>query len=103
MNRQVSEQVKKTITDEQAGFRTSKKTITDEQAGFRASRSTREHISNMRVLMKYQQDLHHVFVDFSKGFNKVRHKILWTGRRKYNPSTLKLTFGQYPAIHTNYS
>ncbi|GFO19047.1 endonuclease-reverse transcriptase [Plakobranchus ocellatus] len=51
------------------------KIIAEEQAGFRPGRSTVEQICNVRILMEkylqHQQELHHVFIDFKKPFDRV--------------------------------
>ena len=56
--------------------------IAEEQAGFRAGRSTTEQIFSLRILcekyLQHQQDLHQVFIDFKKTFDRVRHAALWT-------------------------
>ena len=68
------------------------KIITEEQAGFRAGRSTTEQIFNLRILcekyLQHQQDLYHVFIDFKKAFDRVRHTALWANMKKYNISNL---------------
>ena len=51
------------------------KIIAEEQAGFRARRSTTEQIFNLRYL-QHQQDLYHVFIDFTKDFDRVGHAAL---------------------------
>ena len=55
--------------------------IAEEQAGFRAGRSTAEQIFNLRILcekyLQHQQDLHHVFIDFKKAFDRVWHAAVW--------------------------
>ena len=62
--------------------------IAEEQAGFRAGRSTTEQIFNLRILgekyQQHQQNLHHVFKDFKKAFDRVWHEALWatTSMRK---------------------
>ena len=60
--------------------------IAEEQAGFRAGRSTTEQIFNLRILcekyLQHQLDFYHVFVDFKKAFNKVRHAALWATMKK---------------------
>ena len=60
----------------------------EEQAGFRAGRSTTEQIFNLRILcekyLQHQQNLYHVFTDFKKAFDRVRHEALWATMRKYN-------------------
>ena len=62
--------------------------IAEEQAGFRAGRSTTEPIYNLRILcvkyLQHQQNLYHVFTDFKKAFDRVRHAALWATMRKYN-------------------
>ena len=64
------------------------KIIAEEQAGFRPGRSTVEQICNVRILMEkylqHQQELHHVFIDFKKAFDRVWHEALWATMRKYN-------------------
>jgi hypothetical protein len=43
---------------------------------------------NVRILMEkylqHQQELHHVFIDFKKAFDRVWHEALWSTMRKYN-------------------
>ena len=67
------------------------KIITEEQAGFKAGRSTTEQIFNLHILcekyLQHQQDLCHVFIDFKKAFNRVRHAALWAIMKKHNIST----------------
>ena len=67
------------------------KIIAEEQAGFRTGRSTTEQIFNLRILCEkyhqHQQDLHHVFIDFKKAFDRVWHAALWATMKKYNIST----------------
>ena len=57
------------------------KIIAEEQADFRAGRSTTEQIFKLRILcekyLQHQQDLYHVFIDFKKAFDRVRHAALW--------------------------
>ena len=64
--------------------------IAEEQAGSRAGRSTTEQIFNLRILCEkysqHQQDLYHVFTDFKKAFDRVRHAALWVTIKKYNIS-----------------
>ena len=64
--------------------------IAEEQAGFRAGRSTTEQIFNLRILcekyLQHQQNLYHVFIDFKKAFDRVRHAALWATKLKYNIS-----------------
>ena len=65
--------------------------IAEEQAGFRAGRSTTDQIFNLRILcekyLQHQQNLYHVFIDFTKAFDRVWHEALWAlwaTMRKYN-------------------
>ena len=59
-----------------------------EQAGFRAGRSTTEQIFSLRILCKkylqHQQSLYHIFVDFTKAFDRVWYAPLWATMRLYN-------------------
>ena len=72
------------------------KIIAEEQAGFRAGRSTTEQIFNLRILcekyLQHQQDLYHVFIDFKKAFDRVRHAALW--------ATMKITRSLVPSFST---
>ena len=67
------------------------KIMAEEQAGFRAGRSTTEQIFNLRILcdkyLQHQQDLYHVFIDFKKAFDRVRHSALWPTMKMYIIST----------------
>ena len=67
------------------------KIIAEYQAGFRAGRSTTEQIFNLQIpcdkYLQHQQDLHHVFIDVKKAFDKVWHAALWATMKKYNIST----------------
>ena len=62
--------------------------IAEEQAGFRAGRSTTEQIFNLRILcekyLQHQQNLYHVFIDFKKAYDRIRHEALWATMRKHN-------------------
>ena len=64
------------------------KIIVKEQAGFRAGRSTTEQIFNLRILgekyLQHQQNLYHVFIDFTKAFGRVWHEALWATMKKNN-------------------
>ncbi|GFO20351.1 RNA-directed DNA polymerase (reverse transcriptase) domain containing protein [Plakobranchus ocellatus] len=67
---------------------TAEKIIAEEQAGFRPCRSTVEQMCKVRIPMEkylqHQQELHHVFIDFKKAFDRVWHEALWSTMRKYN-------------------
>ena len=62
--------------------------IAEEQAGFMKGRSTVEQIFNLRsIIEKYhehQLELHHVFIDFKKAFDRVWHQALWATMNKFN-------------------
>ena len=51
------------------------KFIAEEQTGFRAGRSTTEQIFNLQIIceiyLQHQQDLYHVFIDFTKALDSV--------------------------------
>ena len=61
------------------------------QASFRTGRSTTEHIFNLCIFcekcLQHEQDLHHVFIDFKKAFDRVWHAALWATMKKYNIGT----------------
>jgi len=60
---------------------TSDMEISDEQAGFCRGRLTRDHITNLRLLMEkaqeHQQPLFMCFVDYQKAFDSVQHDKLF--------------------------
>ena len=62
--------------------------IAEEQACFRAGRSTTEHMFNLRIncekYLQHQQNLCHVFIDFTKAFDSVWQEALWATMRNYN-------------------
>ena len=64
--------------------------IAEEQAGFRGGRSTTEQIFNLRIFcenyLQHQRDLYHVFIDFKKAFDRIRHAASWATIKKYNIS-----------------
>jgi len=55
--------------------------LSDEQAGFRPGRGTRDHITNIRIIMEkarsHRQPLYMCFVDFQKAFDCIGHEKLW--------------------------
>ena len=69
---------------------TSGEDIAEEQADFRAGGSTKQ-IFSLRILCKkylwHQQDIYHVFIDFTETFDRVWHAALWATMKKYNIST----------------
>ena len=42
---------------------------------------------NCEKYLQHQQDVYHVFIDFKKALDRVRHVALWTTMKKYNIST----------------
>ena len=38
-------------------------------------------------MFQHQQDLYHVFIDFKKAFDRIRHAVLWASMKKDNIST----------------
>ena len=65
----------------------SREDIAEEQAGFRAGRSTTKQIFSLRTRcekhLQHQQDLHNVFIDFKKAFERVWHAALRATMKKY--------------------
>jgi predicted phosphoadenosine phosphosulfate sulfurtransferase len=55
--------------------------LPDVQAGFRKKRGTRDHISNLRLLMErareYNQEIYLCFIDYNKAFDCVDHARMW--------------------------
>jgi len=55
--------------------------IADEQAGFRQGRGTKDHITNLRILLhkarEHQQLLYMCLVDFKKALDSISHHKLW--------------------------
>ena len=68
------------------------KIINEEQAGFRAGMCTTEQTFNLQILcekyLQHQQDLHHVFIDFKKAFDRVWHAALSETMKKYISANL---------------
>ena len=64
--------------------------IAEEQAGFRRGSSTIEQKFNLRILcekhLQHQRNIHHVFIDFKKAFDRVWHEALWATMKKFNIS-----------------
>jgi hypothetical protein len=55
--------------------------LPDVQAGFRKKRGTRDHISNLRLLMErareYNQEVYLCFIDYNEAFDCVDHARMW--------------------------
>ena len=51
------------------------------QAGFRKSRGSRDHIANIRWIIKkekeFQKNIYFCFIDYAKAFDHVDHTKLW--------------------------
>ena len=71
------------------------KEVNNTQAGFRKNRGTRDHISNLRmIIQKYREinaSLHTCFIDYSKAFDCVNHEnfLADTKRDELQPKTYK--------------
>ena len=55
--------------------------LPDVQAGFRKGRGTRDHVANIRWIIKkateFQKNIYFCFIDYAKAFDCVDHKKLW--------------------------
>ena len=55
--------------------------VPDIQAGFRKGRGTRDHIANIRWIIKkareLQKNIYFCFIDYAKAFDCVDHNKLW--------------------------
>ena len=55
--------------------------IPDVQAGFRKGRGTRDHIANIRLIIKkareFQKSIYFCFIDYSKAFECMDYNKLW--------------------------
>ena len=55
--------------------------LPDIQAGFRKGRGTRDHIANIRWIIKkareFQKNIYFCFIDYTKAFDCVDHNKLW--------------------------
>lgn len=68
-------------------------TLRNAQAGFRSGRSCVDQINTLRIIIEqvneYQNNLHLVFVDFSKAFDTLIHRNIWEAlERKGIPAKL---------------
>ena len=56
--------------------------LPDVQAGFRKSRGTRDQIANIHWIIEkareFQENIYLSFIDYTKSFDYVDHKKLWT-------------------------
>ena len=70
--------------------------LPDVQAGFRKVRGTRDHIANIRWIIKkardFQKNIYFCFIDYTKAFDYVDHNKLENSEREENtrPSDLPL-------------
>ena len=62
--------------------------INETQMGFRAGLGTRDQIFNLRIIAEkareFNQDVYLAFIDFSKAFDSVKHRKLWSIMEKLN-------------------
>jgi hypothetical protein len=69
--------------------------VTENQFGFMLGRSTMEAIFLIRQLMKrcreQKKDLHMVFIDLEKTYDKVHSNIIWWALQKHKVSTKYIT------------
>jgi serine protease inhibitor len=69
--------------------------VTKNQFGFMPRRSTMEAIFLIRQLMercrKQKKDLHKVFIDLEKAYDKVTRNVIWWVLQKYKVSTKYIT------------
>jgi hypothetical protein len=74
---------------------TMKMSVTENQFGFMPGRSIVETIFLIRQLMeKYREkkkDLHMVFIDLEKAYNKVPRNVMWWALQKHKVSTKYIT------------
>ena len=58
------------------------------QAGFRKNRGTKDHIFNLRMIIKKYREinasLHTCFIDYSKAFDCVNHEQMWQTLKEMN-------------------
>ena len=58
-----------------------KRELPDVQAGFRRGRGTRDHIANIRWIIKnareFQKNIYFCFIDYANAFDCVYHNKLW--------------------------
>jgi hypothetical protein len=69
--------------------------VTGNQFGFMPERLTMEAIFLIRLLMercrKQKKDLHMVFIDLEKAYDKVPQNVMWWALQKYKVSTKYIT------------
>ena len=75
--------------------------VSKTQAGFRKNRGTRDHIFNVRmIIQKYREineNLHICFIDYSKAFDCVNHRMMWSTLQemKFHPRLITLIRSLY--------
>jgi hypothetical protein len=69
--------------------------VTENQFGFMSGRSTMETIFLIRQLMEryreHKKDMHMVFIDLEKAYDKVSRNIMWWALQKHKVSTKYIT------------
>ena len=68
--------------------------MTQNQFGFMPGRSTMEAIFLIRQLMKRyreQKDLHMIFIDLEKAYDKVTRNVIWWALEKHKVPTKYIT------------
>jgi len=81
-------------------------TLSQDQCGFVGGKSTTDAIQSLRILMEKHRDasrdLHAVFVDFEKAFDRVPRDLIWVAlRAKKIPETyVRMVFDMYERVST---
>jgi hypothetical protein len=69
--------------------------VTENQFGFMSGRSTMEAIFLLRQLMErcreQMKDLHMIFIDLEKAYDKVTRNVMWWALQKYKVSSKYIT------------
>ena len=68
----------------------------DVQAGFRKGRGTKDHIANVRWIIKkgreFQKNIYFYFIVYSRAFDCVDHNKLWKILQEMGPDAMILVF-----------